>query len=252
MMEEPLLRASHLSCSLRGRSLLKDVSFDLPSGQLVGIIGPNGAGKSTLLRLLAGGLVPDSGAVFLAGRPLTDWTLQERARRISWLPQHPLAAWPMQVAEIVALGRLPYGSDTADAAVTRAMDLCGLTDLAQRAADTLSGGETARMLLARALAVEAPVFLADEPVAALDPGWQHGILRILKKMADAGVLILVVLHDLALAARYCHRLLLVRDGTLVAGGPAEDVMRNPLTEQTFGVTLRAVSEGWIVLPQSED
>nr|WP_255696964.1 ABC transporter ATP-binding protein [Sandaracinobacteroides sayramensis] len=214
---------------LGGREVLGGLSTQLPAGLLVGVLGPNGAGKSSFLKALAG-LLPHAGRVLLDGAPLAHMPRAEVARRIAYLPQGQTLHWPLAVERLVGLGRLPHLAplsriaDSDRAAIERAMRRTDVAHLAQRTATELSGGERARVLLARALAVEAPVLLADEPLTSLDPAHQIEGMEILRDEARAGALVVAVMHDLALAYRYCDRILLLDRGRLVAEGPAGDVL----------------------------
>ncbi len=217
-----------------------DAERVLEPGQLVALVGPNGAGKSSLLKALAG-LIEADGRIVVAGRPLAELGPGGRARLVAYLAQEAAAHWPLPVAELVALGRLPHRAfgrspDDADrAAVEWAMARTGVTELAARRVDTLSGGEFARVQLARALAVQAPVLLADEPVAALDPFHQLQIMTELERYAREGRLVVVVMHDLSLAARYCHRMLLLHEGTVVADGAPAEVLKPERLERFYRV-----------------
>lgn len=217
---------------------LHPLSAELRSADFVGLIGPNGAGKSTLLRAMAA-LIAISGHVRLDGRELRAIDPRLRARRIAYLAQSTPASWPISVGELVALGRLPYRgvSDPRadDRAVRDALARTLLTGLKDRAITELSGGELARAQLARALCVEAPIVLADEPVARLDPFHQLQIMDLLRQHARDGHLVVAVLHDLALAARYCDRLLLLDAGRLVADGPAATVLTQTELRRVYKV-----------------
>ena len=170
--------------------VLRDISLSLPAGRLVALVGPNGAGKTTLLRALAG-LVPSQGAIDVGGDALSSLPLRERARRFAYLPQGHVVHWPLPARDIVALGRYPHGAtDPArltpkDAeAVLRAMQATDVVEFSERRVTELSGGERSRVALARVLAVEAPVILADEPTASLDPRYQIDVMRNLRAAAD--------------------------------------------------------------------
>ncbi|WP_041795841.1 ABC transporter ATP-binding protein [Pararhodospirillum photometricum] len=231
------LDVQSLQVDLDGRTLVRDVSLRLAPGDLVGLIGPNGAGKSTLVRALAG-VIPARGRLLLEGVPLPSLSRRERARRVAYLPQERGLSWPLTVREVVALGRVPHGGDETDPAVDRALAATGLEAFAGRLATRLSGGERARVLLARALAVEAPVLLADEPVAALDPHHALAVLDLLRRHARAGTAVLVVLHDLVAAARFCDRVLLLDAGALVAEGPPDAVLTPPILLQYYAIDAR--------------
>ncbi len=237
----PVLSVSGLSVRAGGAALVRNVSFDLAPGRLVCLLGPNGAGKTTLLRA-AMGLEAQSkafdvaGAATLDGAPIRDLSPAARAQRLAYLPQTRPLAWPTPVRDLVALARFAHGGRLgalapADAAaVEAAMKSCAVDHLAERAADTLSGGEHARVHIARAIATEAPLLIADEPTAALDPRHQHQIMTLIRQYVDnKGGGALCVLHDIDLAARYADRLIWMKDGAVVADGtPHETVTRERL------------------------
>lgn len=224
------LRVDALSVGYAGRSALEPTSLTLGGGELVGLIGPNGAGKSSLLKAITG-LTPAGGRRHWNGTPLDAMDERRRARTVAYLPQAPAAHWPMRVRDLVALGRLPHRafgqrSSAADTdAVEMAMRQAEIVPLADRPVDELSGGESARVHLARALAVKAPVLLTDEPVARLDPYHQLQIMSVLGQYAAKNALVVAVLHDLTLAARFCSRLLLMYEGRIVEDGMPEAVLR---------------------------
>ncbi|MBR1123571.1 ABC transporter ATP-binding protein [Bradyrhizobium lablabi] len=232
-----MLTAKNLNVALGGRIVLSDVSLSLSSGHLVALVGPNGAGKTTLLRALAG-LIPSEGAIQVGGEALSSLPLRERAKRFAYLPQGHIVHWPLPARDIVALGRYPHGvTDPArlsprDAEVVlRAMLATDVVAFSDRLVTQLSGGERSRVALARVLAVEAPVILADEPTASLDPRHQLDVMKNLRAAADGDVLVIVVTHDLGLAARFADHVLVLSDGQLASqGAPAEalseEVMAN--------------------------
>ena len=243
-----MLEAERISVELGQRAVVNQVSLRVAAGQLLALIGPNGAGKTTLLAALAG-LRRFRGEVRLQGRSLATWGRRERARALAYLPQGHIAHWPLTVRRLVELGRLPHLAPwrvpaAADRlAVEAAMQRTDVAELAERAFDTLSGGEQARTMLARVLAVEAPLVLADEPVAALDPYHQLRVMELLRDYADSGAAVVVVLHDLTLAARFCDALLLLHEGALLAQGPADTVLSSAhLAEAYRVVALRGEHE----------
>ena len=236
------IRTQSLCVRLGRHPAVSDITVMLEPGHLVGIIGPNGAGKSTLIRAMLGLAKVDSGTVSIDATPLASLSRKDIARRIAYLPQGQTLHWPLAVERLVALGRMPHlgplsrlsPEDAAlvDAALARA----DVLHLKGRIATELSGGERARVLLARALAVGAPALVADEPLAALDPGHQIDVMDLLKAEASAGSLVVTVLHDLGMAARYCDRLLLMDRGALVADGAPLDVLTEQSLARVYGIS----------------
>jgi iron complex transport system ATP-binding protein len=239
MSGAPIVEAKGMQVALAGRVVVEDLSFSLEPGELVALLGPNGAGKTSLLRALAG-LAPARGGLRLFGRDAADLPRAERARRLAYLAQAGSAAWPMSGREIAALGRLPHGARAplvgrdADA-VERALAAADALAFANRPATQLSGGERARVLLARALAVEADLLLCDEPVAALDPAHQLAVMEALRREAAAGRAVVVVMHDVGLALRACGRMMLMRAGRLIADRPTSQALADDALRDAFGV-----------------
>jgi iron complex transport system ATP-binding protein len=225
------LLARDLRVSLKGREVLGGVDFVAHPAEITAIIGPNGAGKTTLLRTLAGLLIPAAGSsVALDARPLGDWDRRALARALAYLPQERTVHWALTARAVVALGRLPHqaqgaGESADDArAVTAALAAMDVAHLAPRPVLEMSGGERARVLVARALAQEPAALLADEPAAGLDPAHQLALFRHFAALAECGRTVVVALHDLSLAARFCHRIVLMQAGRVVAAGTPQDVL----------------------------
>lgn len=250
-----ILSLSHVHASLGSRPVLHDVSLEVRAGEFVGLIGPNGAGKSTLLRSILG-LVASTGDIGIAGKPARRMNIRERARHVAYLPQDREIAWAVSVEHLVSLGRTPYrrgfsrpsAHDTA--LVEQAMQRMDVQLLRHRSALDLSGGERARVLIARALAQDAALLLADEPAAGLDPAHQIGLMQSLADLAGKGSAVMASLHDLGLAAGWCTRLVLIHAGRIVADGRPAEVLTADHMRRIYGVEayLQATELGLIVQP----
>jgi len=232
------------------RRALDNVTLALEPGRVTGLIGPNGAGKTTLLRTALGLLAPVEGEVRLFDRPLSEWSDDARARAVAYLPQTAETHWPLLVCRVVALGRMPHRTTFAplssldEAAVDEALARCDAGEFAARRMDEISAGERARVLLARALATAAPILLVDEPAAHLDPAHQLQLMELLREEARRGTAVVVTLHDLALAARYCDELVLLRDGRIASTGAPAEALSDAALAHVFGVrALRATADG---------
>ncbi|MBT3012648.1 MAG: ABC transporter ATP-binding protein [Candidatus Thiodiazotropha sp. (ex Lucina pensylvanica)] len=238
-----LLNGESLFVTRNNQPILQDVDIVLKRGEMLGLIGPNGAGKSTLLRLLAGVIEADTGSLSLNGTPISSVPRSERARRIAYLPQLSEIAWPMSVERIVELGRTPHlepwqSVGEADREIIeRVICHTDLLDFRERSFNTLSGGEQARVLLARAMVTEPDILLADEPVSALDPAHQLDVMNLLRQHCESRHSVIVVLHDLSLAAHYCHRLQLLYQGTTLAEGSAEAVLNEKNLADAYDIAL---------------
>jgi iron complex transport system ATP-binding protein len=253
-----LLAAEKISLNRGGRSILRAVSLQAHAGEFIAVLGPNGAGKSSLLLVLAGLIKPDSGEVMLDSKRLSQLTPLSIARRRAYLPQNPRLEWPLTVERLVALGLTPHLPATGDLpehympAISRALELCDLSQRRDQIATTLSGGEFARAMVARAIVGEPQILIVDEPITGLDPRHAIACAQLLQEFAHKGTLVIAALHDLTLAARYAARVMVVVDGSLAFDG-------NSLTEEVihsaFGVRAVAVgagdSRGFTLLSPSE-
>jgi len=244
-----LLKASHLVCRAGGRDILSDVSLTLRAGEVLGVIGPNGAGKSTLLRALCGLWSIGSGTITLNERPITDYRPRQIAQQIAFLPQTAVFEAAFTVREVVLMGRNPYlGRFEVESAVDRAIaeDALRATDIlafADRLITSLSGGERQRVFLARALAQTPAVLLLDEPTASLDVRHQLDLLALTRHLArDRELAVIVALHDLALAARFCDRLLLLDHGEILAHGLPADVLTPPNLARAFQIAAQVYAD----------
>jgi ABC-type cobalamin/Fe3+-siderophores transport system ATPase subunit len=235
-----------ISAEAGGRRLLDDVSLTFAHGTLTGLVGPNGAGKSTLLRMLAGYRRPDAGQVLWQGRDLSSWSAAQRGAAGGYLPQQLEPAWNYSVAEIVALGasRAPASLPVAGLLAEH-----GLAELADRRWGALSGGERARAMLAATVASRPGIILADEPGASLDIRHRLDLARRLRLLAQNAVVV-VIMHDLDLAARFCDRIIVLSDGTVAAEGPASAIAAGPVFEQVFSVRFQrmpvAPGSDWLI------
>lgn len=251
-MSAPFLEVDLASARIGGRRVLAEVRFSRPAGSFTVLVGPNGAGKTSLVRAIAG-LLPVEGRIRIGGRPLGELSDRARARAIAVLPQGHPVHWPLPVADVVALGRFPHSgggplSAADQAAIDRAVAQTDIAGFLDRPATALSGGERARVMLARAIAVEAPLLIADEPVAALDPRHQLAVMRLLADRAAGGTTVIAVLHDLTLAARFADHILMVAEGRLVADGPPDAVLDDPHLARTFGISAARLDIGGRTVP----
>ena len=233
-----------ITCSRGGRTVLQDVSLSLEPGRLLALVGPNGAGKSTLLAAMCGDIDLDSGSVAVSGRPLADWHPTELARERSVLLQSNEVSFGFTARQVVEMGRSPWTRqpEAADdeAIVDSALATTDVTHLADRSFRSLSGGERARVGLARVLAQNTPTVLLDEPTAALDLRHQEEVMRLARSLAHDGRAVAVVVHDLSLAAAYADEVAVVVDGRLTAHGPPDEVLTEETVEAVYGVAVHRV------------
>lgn len=237
-----MLRAHTLQIQRGRKTVLDEVTLQLEAGEVLGVLGPNGAGKSTLLGALCGELAASAGEVSLDGKPLHDWVRSQRAQRLAVLPQVSTLDFAFRVEEVVGMGRLPYQSGRVrdEEIIAAALAAADAGHLSGRSYLALSGGERQRVHLARVLAQLWPgqagqTLLLDEPTSMLDPLHQHTTLQAVREFADRGAAVLVILHDLNLAARYCDRILLLENGRPVALDTPEQVLRPDTLQAVFGL-----------------
>ncbi len=249
-MSNALYIASNLGFGYRpDQPVLDSVDFTVSSGELVALIGPNGAGKSTLLKLLVGLLKPSSGEIKYNGRPIDEITPRDLARRVAYLPQEDEIHFPFTVGEVVMLGRWPHsGGVYFDSAVDqeialRSMEKVGIADWSGRLVTELSGGERARVTLAKAIATEPECLLLDEPVSELDLKYRADAYSLLRSMVESGLGIVVVAHDIGAVSRWADRIVLLSSGKVIAAGSTDDVLTEGNLRDAYGVSVKVISDG---------
>ncbi|NRB41290.1 MAG: ABC transporter ATP-binding protein [Pseudomonadales bacterium] len=244
-----MLDANNIHFSVAEKVILSAVDFKIHRGEMVGLIGPNGAGKSTLLKCLANLMPMDKGQCFFQGENVQTMDAKLRGRSIGYLAQNAVANWPLKAEKLIALGRLPHQgmvrklSEADQLAVDKAVAAAEVEHLLQRVVTTLSGGELTRVMLARLLATEPELILADEPIASLDPYHQLHILQILQQHARDGGAVVVVLHDLNHAAHFCDRLVMLNEGQVVKDDSAKKVLTDEVLATTYHVECARFNEG---------
>lgn len=254
-MSGSVLSARGLACGYRHVPVLRDLDLDIPAGELTVLVGPNGSGKTTLLRTLWGLLPPLSGEVFIQGKPITRLSVRGRARLAAYVPQIETSAPGYTVRETVWAGRFArlgwfaLGGPEDDRAVTSALQAVGLVGDAERPASELSGGEFRRLLIARALAQEAPVLLLDEPEAHLDAGHQIEILSMLRRLARGGAAVLATIHDLNLASLWADRVGMLIEGRLFGPTAPGDAFSEPALEKAYRAGLIRIEHPRTERPQ---
>ncbi|MGF7120764.1 heme ABC transporter ATP-binding protein [Rhodococcus sp. AG1013] len=232
------MRATGISVERGGRTVLDGVDLTVRSGEVLALVGPNGAGKSTLLAALSGDQAVAAGTVELDGKPLGDWTPSDMSRRRAVLPQQHTVGFSFTARQVVTMGRAPWQRTGRDAdddkVIDECMDICDVRHLADRPFSVLSGGERARVALARVLAQDTETALLDEPTAALDLGHQEAVMRIARDRAADGAAVVVVLHDLGLAAAYADRICVLENGRAAVDGPPAEVLTEELLSRVYG------------------
>jgi len=239
----------NLTVQYGSKRVLDGLDLTLRTGELVGLVGPNGAGKTTLLRALLGLADATDGEMSVGGTALSTMAIKKRARLFAYLAQGGPVHWPLSVQSVVELGRVPHNNpwqamtDADHQHIDTAIEKTGIGGFRSRIVTSLSGGERARVMLARALAADAPYLFADEPAASLDPHYQLEMMALLHEQVDEHHGGVVVMHDLNLAQHYCDRLLVLDGGKLVADGKPEDVLTDKLLDQVFGIQVARWSDG---------
>jgi iron complex transport system ATP-binding protein len=243
------LKVSGLQFLRGSRIVLDSIDLQLQSGCVTAVLGPNGAGKSTLLSCIAGLLTPAQGGIELDGAALGSIPAMQRARRIAFLPQTPEIAWAVDVETLVGLGRIPFQGVASEAenraAIAHAMERTQVEQWSSRTVTTLSGGERARVLLARIFAGESDWILADEPFTGLDPAHQFEAAELLRSVADQGGGVVLTIHDLTLAARIADRVVILDGGRIVADGAPQDALTTKILHDVYGIDAQ-----WLTNPGS--
>lgn len=247
MVGTPLYRLSGIGQQAGGRALLRDIDLDIPPGRVCGLIGHNGSGKSTLLKLLARQARPSAGQMLFQGQDSAGWAAREWARQVAYLPQRLPAAGAITVRELARMGRYPWrgalGRHTAQdhALVEQALRETGVDGQADRLVDSLSGGERQRAWLAMLVAQQARCLLLDEPISALDIAHQLRVLDLVRGLSkEHGLSVIMVLHDINMAARYCDHVIALRAGTLLMDGPIDALMQPDMLQAIYGVRMAVV------------
>ena len=240
-MSAPALEISELCVDLGGRRVVESVSFEVAQGEIVGLVGANGSGKTSLIRAALGLARAASGTAKIGGTSTRDLATAERARRVGYLPQKRIIGWNLPAWRVAALGAPLRDPTAARAEALRALEKAGVGHLADRRVLDLSGGEQAKVLLGRLLATHAPLLIADEPIAGLDPAAQLDTMAILRRHAAGGGAVLASLHDLGLAISYCDRVVVMKQGLILAAGLAREVFTDSVLAQGFGLVGEARS-----------
>jgi iron complex transport system ATP-binding protein len=253
----PLIELTSVGLALDGRAILKNVSLQVFPGEVLALVGPNGAGKSSLLSVMSGDVQATTGRALLQGRDVSKYRVDEAARQRSVLMQSNEVSFPFTVAEIVEMGRAPWARTTSLAddnkAIAEALEKADVEHLVERRFNQLSGGERARVSLARVLAQRTPVVLLDEPTAALDLKHQESVMKTVREIAGQGRAVVVVVHDLSVAAGYADRVAMVVEGKIAAVGSPREVITAKRVSEVYGVAVDIETVGSparpVILPQ---
>ena len=236
-----MLKINNVSVTLDGVNCLNKVSIDLNKGEFLGLIGPNGSGKSTLLKAIAGINSISSGSISLDNQNIHSLDSKTRGKQLGYLEQHGEIHWPLTVERLIAFGRIPHMDSWSTLTeedkqhIDNAMQQTDTSHLKKRIATTLSGGEKCRVLLARVLAGNPDILLVDEPTAALDPAHQLIVMNTLQQYVEAGGSVIIAIHDLSLAAQYCHRLVMLNKGEIANQGQPESVITQDSLSSVYGI-----------------
>jgi iron complex transport system ATP-binding protein len=247
LRNDPLVRCVDLECGYVGRPILRSVSFELATGQIVALLGPNGSGKSTLLKSLSGTLAVRAGAVEVTGERIESLSANELAKRVAFVPQDEHTQFAFTVHDVVMMGRLPHSEGLMDSradheAVEQALVDADCMELANRSVLELSGGERQRVWIARALAQGAPILLLDEPTAHLDVAHQLALVRLLKSLASRGIGVLAAIHDLNVASMLADTAMLLSTGTIVRQGPCREVLTSQELDAAYNVRFERLTD----------
>lgn len=236
-----LLEASNLSVKFGQRTILDAIDFSINKGEFIGLIGPNGSGKTTLVRALSGMLPKHTNKIKFLGHSLSNYKPKQLAQKLAYLPQGNVSHWSITVENLVMLGRLPHrkpwqgASELDHKIVQQVLHDCDVSQFAKHTIETLSGGERARVFLSRALAVKPQLLIVDEPIAGLDPGHQLEVMNKFRQLSEQGMGIVSVIHDLTLAARYCHKLVMLGEQKIISQGSPEQVLSPANLERCFNI-----------------
>lgn len=243
----PVISVQNIAAGYDDNRILNDISFDVNKGEFIGIIGKNGAGKSTLMKCMRGFLNVSSGQVLMMDKAIKEYTDRELATMVAYLQQQVELTFDYTAKDIVTAGRYPYmqwwqqGNATDEAIIKACMEYTGVSDLADKPIRSMSGGQRQRVLLAKVLAQQTPILFLDEPAAGLDLFYQEEIFRFCRELCHRGKTVVMVVHELNLAARYCSRVLLAKDGRLLADDIPEKVFSDRLLTEAYGVPIKAMT-----------